>query len=80
MNKLKYSEVMDLRFIRERMSDDVFLKQYGFECFFMTLKLNKNISLQWDCATHLVTLYKNYKTFKKDISKEEIIFLTNLFK
>ncbi len=80
MNKHLYSDILNLGFKRESMNDSVFFKQYGFECFYLDLKISKKYSLSWDCITHNVTLYKNSNTFKKDLSMEQIKEYINLLK
>jgi hypothetical protein len=81
MEKLKFKDAIALGFKKDtNTSDTVFYDKYGFEYFIVSKKINKIYSMDWDIITHNVTLYKNYKTFKKELSIEQIKEYINLLK
>jgi membrane-bound inhibitor of C-type lysozyme len=59
--KFDYSKVEELGFKRFELNCSVFLKQNGYDCFFMFKKLTNlpkggRLELQWDCETHQITV------------------------
>ena len=79
--KLTYKQVLELGFKRDdNVTDDVFFNQYGFKYFIVSLKISKKYSMDWDVTTHLVTLYKDYNTFQKSLTLDEITNYIKLLK
>lgn len=73
MNKHTYKSVIALGFKRDESAlYNVFFDKNGYKYFFCAYKINRKYSLEWDCESRLVTLYKEHKTFKKDLSIDEI--------
>ena len=53
-----YRQAKDLGFERTGFNDSVYFDQKGQQPFFMELKLNKGISMNWDCDTCRIELLR----------------------
>lgn len=81
MEKLKFKDAIALGFKKDTTPvDEVFYNRHGFEYFIVVKNLGKIYSMEWDIITHNVTLYKNHKEFKKNLSIEQVKEYINLLK
>jgi hypothetical protein len=65
MREINYSDVIKLGFTRQDQNDNVFFNQYGFGYFIVSLKINNQLCLNWDCNDRTVKLVR--------VDKEQII-------
>jgi hypothetical protein len=82
-NRIWYKELLMLGFDKKSAKDEVFFDLYGYEYFYMTLTLSKNVLAEWSPTSGQVTLYRNDKegrpfTMKID-SHNELIKLVGFY-
>lgn len=56
--KIKYSEVMALGFTEEKIEDQVYFDQFGFDYAMIVKPLTEKIYLDWEKETQLAILYR----------------------
>lgn len=56
--KIKYRDVMNLKFHEEFHTDSLWFDQYGYEYSIVQKQLTKKIYLQWDKDTQLCNMYR----------------------
>ncbi len=59
-DEFPYDYMVSLGFKKIELSDSIFENQYGHTCFLLTKKLTSTISINWDCRSHVVTMYREY--------------------
>jgi hypothetical protein len=82
-DRIWYKELLSLGFDKKSAKDEVFFELYGYEYFFMSLMLNKEILAEWSPTSGQVTLYRDDKegrpfTMKID-SYNELIKLVGFY-
>ena len=82
-NRIFYKELLMLGFDKQSPKDEVFFELYGYEYFFMSLMLNKDILAEWSPTSGNVTLYrtgKNDKLFTTEVTNyDELYKLVKFF-
>lgn len=58
MEKINYSDIMDLGFTEEIIDDPVYFNEHGFEYSLITKKLTENIYLDWEKETKECSLIR----------------------
>ena len=56
--EINYIDCVNLGFKKETANDSVWLKQYGYEYFILSMKLTKDILLDWDLRTRFVRMIR----------------------
>ena len=81
-NRIWYKELLMLGFDKKSAKDEVFFDLYGYEYFWMTLRLHDDILAEWSPTSGEVTLYrtdKNGTTFTKNITNYDELYELILF-
>lgn len=76
-NRIWYKELVLLGFDKQSPMDEVFSELYGYEYFFMSLMLNKDILAEWSPTSGNVTLYrtdKNDKLFTTEVTNYDELY------
>lgn len=79
--KIQYHEVMSLGFKEEFCHDEVYFRENGFQYTIITLRLTKNIYIDWDKRTQLaeiVRLDKDYVHIKKKMPIRDLLHLKEI--
>lgn len=63
-NRIWYKELLSLGFDKKSAKDEVFFDLYGYEYFWMTLRLHDDILAEWSPTSGDVTLYRGDKKGK----------------
>ena len=80
MREINYSDVIKLGFKRQDVNDNVFLSQFGYGYFIVTLKISNQIYFDWDCNDRTVKLIRVDKeqSIKGTIEVENLKHLVEL--
>lgn len=81
-NRIWYKELLSLGFDKKSSKDEVFFDLYGYEYFWMKLRLHDDILAEWSPTSGEVTLYrtdKNGTTFTKNITNYDELYELILF-
>jgi hypothetical protein len=76
-DRIWYKELLSLGFDKKSSKDEVFFELYGYEYFYMTLMLNKDILAEWSPTSGNVTLYrtgKNEKLFTTELTNYDELY------
>ena len=79
--EIKYHEIMSLGFKEEFCYDEVYFRENGFQYAIITLKLTKNIYIDWDKRTQLaemIRLDKDYVHIKKKMPIRDLLHLKEI--
>lgn len=75
--QIDYQDIMDLGARRGEMNDSVFKRQYGYDDFWVELKLGKRIAASWDTRTRTVQIIRTDKE-GTIIARMDVVSLSHL--
>ena len=79
INEIDYADLVDLGFTKIVSHDEVWEDQYGYPYFIMTLTIdNERWCFDWTPDTRKVSLGKNFKPMKDNLTLDEVRWFIEL--